>query len=372
MGHDTHHPLHPVTERLQQGGDVTKDELHALRLTLGTMPAVDQKNLRDAIDGYVEKKKTMLAKNIETDGALLALRQALTQKENTERGPAETLGRNAGTTIGQVGDTLMQDAQSLSYAQWKALKNPKSSTTETVVRVLGIAAAGYGLYRAAKWALGKPKDSFWGKAFKILGVTAAAGFLLHSLTPTQAQAETTTPKPTVVPPAPEKKPATPKEDPKPTSAPTEPAKKPEPKTVKSPVAAPAAVKKTKPETKNEGILQSIPDNLNLVGGKFVPFTMKGKNHTIKVTSDSMFIDSKKFQISAVGAGPFGGNVSLSIHEAKRTGSTFMFRAGAYGKEGTVSAGEADLEAILEKLLSGRTYETKTKEGQRIEISSSNY
>ncbi len=332
MGQDTH-PLHPVTERLLQGEDVTKEELHALRLTVESMPAADQKHLRDAIDEYVESRKEMLAKNVETESALLALRHALTDKKNSERGPVEKVVTDAAIVTGQALDTVTKDATALGYREWKKLRDPEIHTSTKVLSVLGIMAAAYGFYRLAKWVKGKKTDSFFGKVLKFLGVSAAAGFLLHWLAPKEAKASmiTTAPEPTAL------------------------AENAAPKTVKSPVSSPAAVRKTKTEAKNVRLLDVFPEKRNLIDGKPTDITVHDKKHFIAFRRDCILIDGLKYTMKS-------RDYDVDFDSVERHGNALTIKGSAsvlgFKKTGNTVLQESELKLVLEQLLAKGMYENK--------------
>lgn len=144
---------------------------------------------------------------------------------------------------------------------------------------------------------------------------------------------------------------------------------PEPQPEPEPAPAPV-IEKIKAEPVGD-LLSAFPDTKNLVGQPPLDFTLDGKNHSLMIRTDSMFLDAQKYLILA-GGGALGSDVELDILELKRDGDAVTLRAGAFGKEATVSWNETEWSAVLDTLLRGKTCKATTDKGQTLEIARNNY
>jgi len=119
------------------------------------------------------------------------------------------------------------------------------------------------------------------------------------------------------------------------------------------------------------LLQSFPENKNLVGQTEVIFTLDDKKHSLMIRTDCMYLDAQKYLVSANG-GALGGDVELDILECKRAGHTLMLKVGAFGKDVTISLNSDETAAMFELLLKGKTSRHTADRGQVIEITRNNY
>lgn len=120
-----------------------------------------------------------------------------------------------------------------------------------------------------------------------------------------------------------------------------------------------------------GLLQSFPENKNLVGQTEVMFTLEDKKHALMIRTDCMYLDAQKYVITASG-GALGGDVELDILECKRTNDTLSLKIGAFGKDVIIHLNSDEAAAMFERLLKGKTSKHTAERGQAIEIARNNY
>ena len=126
-----------ITERLQSGNIVSNEELHAQGKRIDSMPAEERNQLRNAIDTYVRENEQVLAQNIDTGNALLALRQKLATKDDAERGTLEKISMQTGQMIGSTADRMVTDAKDIGYHEWKNLRNPEQRLSSKIFSIMG-------------------------------------------------------------------------------------------------------------------------------------------------------------------------------------------------------------------------------------------
>lgn len=135
------------------------------------------------------------------------------------------------------------------------------------------------------------------------------------------------------------------------------------------------VVEAKPEPVSDGpasaLLQSFPENKNLVGQTEVMFTLEDKKHALMIRTDCMYLDAQKYIITASG-GALGGDVELDILECKRTNDTLSLKIGAFGKDVIIHLNSDEAAAMFERLLKGKTSKHTAERGQAIEITRNNY
>lgn len=135
------------------------------------------------------------------------------------------------------------------------------------------------------------------------------------------------------------------------------------------------VVEAKPEPVSDGpasaLLQSFPENKNLVGQTEVMFTLEDKKHALMIRTDCMYLDAQKYIITASG-GALGGDVELDILECKRTNDTLSLKIGAFGKDVIIHLNSNEAAAMFERLLKGKTSKHTAERGQAIEIARNNY
>ena len=163
-----------VSDRLIAGEDVTKEDLRALK---GEVSSLDDARVNDvdgALAAFEARNAGRLGEDAGTKSALLDLRRTIMDRR---AGTIERAGRQAGEML----DTTARRAKAIGYRQWLELTHPERSTSTKIMQGLGILAAAYGVYRVARWVVGKPKQSFLGKLFKFAGVAAIAGYAINAL-----------------------------------------------------------------------------------------------------------------------------------------------------------------------------------------------
>lgn len=138
--------------------------------------------------------------------------------------------------------------------------------------------------------------------------------------------------------------------------------------------APASIAATKKEvqsldsTENQHVNpkpQTVTGE-NLLG-KTVDITINNKSHTLMPRTDSLFIDAQKYIVSA-GGGALGADVELDILEVRYAQKELTLRAGAFGKQGTVTLQDSDLHDLLQ----GKTCKVITDNNLTFEIARSSY
>ena len=373
-----------ITERLQSGNIVSNEELHAQGKRIDSMPAEERNQLRNAIDTYVRENEQVLAQNIDTGNALLALRQKLATKDDAERGTLEKISMQTGQMIGSTADRMVTDAKDIGYHEWKNLRNPEQRLSSKIFSILGIMAAGYGLYRLAKWVKGKKTDSFFGKALKFFGVIAGAGLLYNWLSPKKAQTslqvkteqnesnqeelQDTTDTPTA--PTPESADQQPYDDdpnpinpadievPADTLITEDVPKKPAAKLSKSPVATPVAMRKTKPDTQINGLLGAFPEDTNLIGLGQTKVEVGGKTHSISFRNDHILIDGREYWMKKL-------NRDVDFNAVMRKGTTLTINGNVSipiigAQSGSATLQEDQLSVLLKELLTRGRYENKAE------------
>ncbi len=112
--------------------------------------------------------------------------------------------------------------------------------------------------------------------------------------------------------------------------------------------------------------QQAPLSENLVG-KTTNVTIHGKKHTLMIRTDSLFIDAQKYIVSA-GGGALGADVELDILQVTQAGNSLTLRAGAFGKEGTVTLEEQNLQDLIQ----GKTCKLSTDNHLTFEIARNSY
>jgi|GEM_PF-4591246 len=217
MATDNKQHFRQTLDRISNGTIVTQEELHLLRTQLGALNETEQQQLSTAIDEYSRTHKDKLKQDVQTASALLDLRQQLSE---------------------QAGLSTADHAKNLaSEYVFKPFTNPDNSVGHKVVHGIAVAVAALGLYRLAKWAIGKKNDSFLGKTFKVLGLSALAA---GAITFFGSNLEARQTPPPIEPPASKPKP---KPQPKTKRKPTPPAEtKPEEPVEEAPAETPAGDK----------------------------------------------------------------------------------------------------------------------------------
>lgn len=193
------HPaqLPTLTDRLTAGEDLTRNDLDALRMQVPSLPRAEQQRIDAALLSFERRNTLQLESDETTRTALEQLQQVLLEQQRNQEGPAESLGRQAGALL----DTTADRAKAIGYHQWVELMHPERSTATKTMQVLGILGLGYGVYRAAKWIKGQPDSSFLGRAFRFMGIAAAAGFAINKLG-SNLEDRSTSDAPPAVPPVP--------------------------------------------------------------------------------------------------------------------------------------------------------------------------
>lgn len=109
-----------------------------------------------------------------TPEKLSGLREKIVTGAGTAYDIAEAGVKTTANVSKKAFDSTVQSGRTLTFREWEFMRDPKNHTSTKIFHGLGIMAAGYGLYRASKWALTKPKGSFLGKLFRFTGVAALA------------------------------------------------------------------------------------------------------------------------------------------------------------------------------------------------------
>lgn len=329
-------PTNSVEQKIQNKETVTQAELQALRGTLNALPKDKLGTLKADLESYAAAKQAELQAN-GTETELKALQQIVEDERKKKMSPLEAKGaeigaaagamtdaavdkaKEIGTTVATEGGKLAtetwENAKALGYREFAALQDPNKSTGEKILRGLGIVALMYGAYRAAKWVVGREGDSFLGRAFRFLGVSALSVWAINHFGKNARGA---------TPPN------------QPNNAPNAPA---------------------------GSLLSQLPDGKTLIDGTPRTIGMNGRNHTIAFTHKRIVLDGQNYTLTSSG-------FALDITKAERTGNVLTLEAGAFGQKGSIQATETELTTVLRSLLSTGTYESTTADGKKVTITRS--
>lgn len=323
-------PQNPLERKIENNESLTRDELRSLRGALAALPQERLEALKAKLGTYETAKQAELKADADKDAELKALQQDVERMRVSRLSPLGKAGATYGEKAGEAldtavsaGKTLANDtvanAKALTYAEFAAFQDPNKTTGEKILRGLGIVGLLYGGYRAAKWVVGRKGDSFLGRMFRFLGVSAAAVAAVNYFGKQKQSA--------------------------------------------APAAAPAAA----PNAVATSLFGSLPEGSGLIDNVSRPFKLDGAQHTIAFTHRRICVDGKNFGMSALKADPFGNDVALDITRAQRNGTSLTLEAGAFGKKGSIVLDETQASAVLRALLAGGPYDTKTADGVDIRI-----
>lgn len=239
------------------------------------------------------------------------VKETATTVNKTVAPAIEAINKTRIETGEQIGNGVTKTAEqlrSVAEYQMKALMDPERSVGEKIMRGTAIAAlvaaAGYGLYQLAKWVVGKPEDSFFGKMLKFCGITAIAGWAMHRV---GAKVEKLTPP-----------------------------------------------EKPLPETQDgKALIESLKDGENIVG-KPVQMKLNGQDSTVTVKENGVDIDGSLYTFTKVGTGIFDPELDLHFSDAKRSNDSISLTMGRYGISESQNTNGATLIALLQEVAKGKT------------------
>lgn len=345
-------------KKLNENADITPDDLALLRKQIPNMENKECAELHDAVEAYVDRNTDMLSTNVETRNALTGLQEQLRLRSKPEPEEEASGLEKMMNDAKEYATKTADNTQAIGYRQWMELMHPGNTTTDKIVRGVGLGALAYGAYRTARWLMGKRGDSWLWRTLKFIGVSALAAWAINHFGPQE--------KEKMVPKAPTSKPAsvvTPKAVAPPTASPQS-------KTTPKPAPTVSVKPETKPQApaSPDAQLKAFPENTNLVGKKHVEFMYEGKKHTVAFKADGIYLDGLKYIVESASH----YDIDLTITSAMRVGEKFMTKAGAFGRSQTVEWTEADLQEVVATLLADRPYETETDDGTKVRIKRQKY
>lgn len=126
--------IHNTTERLEQGIDVTREELETLRAQVEKLTSDERTRLGAAIDTYVQSKKEQL--DADTSAALLSLKEQISKPASAPKQTERTKPKVV-----------------LPFAEWMERAHPKPSHMRTFLKFIGVLDVQYLLYRMGYFQL---------------------------------------------------------------------------------------------------------------------------------------------------------------------------------------------------------------------------
>jgi hypothetical protein len=349
----------PAKPLLPQGAALTTESIEQLRTQIRENRNIDRRQLLQEIHS---RAMDDVAEDVRPH--LLDLRKDL---EEAGRSTPERLAREAGGMAAQAaegavhyGARAANAAGAMTFRTWNHIRNADINPWMKYSGIgFAVAGLGYGAWRLTQW-IQKPQPTMTRKFLKWTGLATVAAFLgraaygaVQERGKTLQESEETNIPPTGAPLPPEaESPAILSTVPSQQASASSTAgdENSSPRSVNTPVAVP----ETEPPPRTPSLLDSIPNDQELLGKPPINVTIGNRQHHLSVQTNGFYINNQCYVFVAEKAA-LGFDKKLTISTAKRQGDRLHLTMGALGQSGSTQVNSAELAGILGDLLQGRTF-----------------